>query len=167
MTVQAETPLIYVGTYQKYNEGSLFGKWIPLDHYIDKQEFITACKLLHKDESDPELMFQDYEGLPSAMVGESYIDDAVWDLMSHEADLEAKTAFVELYGSWDTDKFEEAFQGAYDSEIEFTYQLVDNCGTLDGMPEFLQQYFDYEAFNRDLFISDYTYIDGFVFRADV
>ena len=34
---------IYVGTYRKYNEGSLFGKWLTLSDYSDKDEFYEAC----------------------------------------------------------------------------------------------------------------------------
>lgn len=55
---------IYVGTYAKYNEGSLFGKWMQLSDYSDLDEFIEACKELHKDEEDPEFMFQDWEEIP-------------------------------------------------------------------------------------------------------
>ena len=41
---------IYVGTYAKYNDGSIFGKWLTLSDYADKEEFYEACKELHKDE---------------------------------------------------------------------------------------------------------------------
>ena len=30
---------VYVGTYNKYNNGSLFGKWLDLSDYSDKDEF--------------------------------------------------------------------------------------------------------------------------------
>lgn len=55
---------IYVGTYAKYNAGSLFGKWFNLSDFADKDEFMEACKELHKDEEDPEFMFQDRETYP-------------------------------------------------------------------------------------------------------
>ncbi|WP_260264062.1 antirestriction protein ArdA [Elizabethkingia ursingii] len=56
-----DTICIYVGTYKKYNEGSLFGKWLSLSDYSDYDELLEAMKELHKDEDDPEFMFQDYE----------------------------------------------------------------------------------------------------------
>ena len=31
------------------------------------------------------------------------------------------------------------------------------------MPDFARRYFDYEAFARDLFMGDYTFVDGYVF----
>ena len=70
---------VYVGTYAKYNAGSLEGKWLSLEDYANKAEFIAACLELHKDEADPELMFQDWEGVPSWMIGESHIDPEVWE----------------------------------------------------------------------------------------
>lgn len=33
---------VYVGTYNKYNSGSLFGKWLDLSDYSDKDEFMEA-----------------------------------------------------------------------------------------------------------------------------
>lgn len=53
-------------TYARYNNGSLFGKWLDLSDYSDKDEFLEACRKLHKDEQDPEYMFQDYENIPEA-----------------------------------------------------------------------------------------------------
>ena len=41
---------VYVGTYGKYNNGSLFGAWLDLSDYADKEEFYEACRELHKDE---------------------------------------------------------------------------------------------------------------------
>jgi antirestriction protein len=65
------TPRIYVGTYAKYNNASLEGKWLDLDDYSDAEEFLQACAELHKDEADPEFMFQDYENFPENLYGES------------------------------------------------------------------------------------------------
>lgn len=70
---------VYVGTYAKYNAGSLEGKWLNLADYANKAEFIAACLALHKDEADPELMFQGWEGIPSWMISEGHIDAEVWN----------------------------------------------------------------------------------------
>src|SRR5690349_16831915 len=55
-------PRVYVGTYAKYNNGSIAGAWLDLEDYADKDSFLAACAELHKDEDDPEFMFQDFEG---------------------------------------------------------------------------------------------------------
>ena len=59
---------VYVGTYGKYNNGSLFGAWLDLSDYADKEEFYEACRELHKDEEDAEFMFQDYENIPENLI---------------------------------------------------------------------------------------------------
>ena len=61
---------VYVGTYGKYNNGSLFGAWLDLSDYADKEEFYEACRELHKDEEDAEFMFQDWENVPEGLIGE-------------------------------------------------------------------------------------------------
>lgn len=71
---------VYVGTYAKYNSGSIAGKWLKLADYANKAEFLKACYEVHKDEEDPELMFQDYENVPSWMISESSIDAEIWSL---------------------------------------------------------------------------------------
>lgn len=73
---------VYVGTYGKYNAGSIEGKWLPLKNYASKQEFENACKELHKDEAEPEFMFQDYENIPDMYIEESYISDEVFDVIN-------------------------------------------------------------------------------------
>jgi antirestriction protein len=58
------------------------------------------------------------------------------------------------WANW-CDDFEEAFVGSYGSTLEFTDQLIEDSGMLDEMPENLRPYFDYEKFDRDLFMGDY------------
>ena len=71
---------IYVGTYAKYNGGSILGKWLDLSDYSDKEEFYEACRELHKDEQDPEFMFQDWEYIPSDLIGESWLAENIFEL---------------------------------------------------------------------------------------
>ena len=157
------TPAVYVGTYRKYNNGSLAGEWLVLDEYTSKDEFYEACQQLHKDEADPELMFQDWEDVPDSLIGESWISSEYWEFLQSGGDSEAKSAFIAWYGSWDAEAFEESYQGEYDSELEFTYQWLDDVGYLQEVPDTVAQYFNYEAFSRDLFINDYCMFDGHVF----
>ncbi len=78
---------LYVGTYAKYNNGSIAGKWLNLNDYASKEEFLLACKAVHKDERDPEFMFQDYEAMEDweqAFYSEFYIDAKYWDVLREE-----------------------------------------------------------------------------------
>ena len=147
---------IYVGTYVKYNNGSLSGAWLDLSDYSDKEEFYEACRELHKDEEDAEYMFQDWENVPEGLIDESWISenffalrDAVEDLSEEDADDLIKA-------------FQDEYIGQYDDEEDFAYEIVDECYDL---PEFAKTYFDYEKFARDLFMCEYWFDDGFVFRA--
>lgn len=168
-TTTKTTPSIYVGTYKKYNEGSLFGQWLDLTEYSDKDEFLQACADLHADEEDPEFMFQDWEGINDKYISESSISDDFFEFQANTASfedekLEAYETFISVFGNDDISTFEESFQGAYDSEEDFTYELVENCGYLSNVPATVANYFDYDKFSRDLFMTDYHYDNGFVFR---
>ena len=70
---------IYVGTYEKYNEGSIFGEWVQIDKY-NLKGFYRKCAEIHSDEKDPEFMFQDHEGIPSQLISESWIDERLFDI---------------------------------------------------------------------------------------
>ena len=76
---------VYVGTYRKYNEGSLYGKWINLSDYSDLEAFYKDIRELHKDEKDPEYMFQDYE-VPKLiksldLISEGYISKDIFEIL--------------------------------------------------------------------------------------
>lgn len=88
---------VYVGTYGKYNRGSIAGKWLQLSKYESKNEFFQACERLHKDESDPEFMFQDYENVPDSMIDESFISDEIWKVLAilKKYDANRQEAFAE------------------------------------------------------------------------
>lgn len=74
---------------------------------------------------------------------------------------ESYTPLLEWEG-W-IDKFEESYQGERDTR-EFAEQLADEMMPADGS-EFLIRYFDYEKWERDLFMGDYWERDGFIFRS--
>ena len=160
------TMRVYVGTYAKYNAGSLFGKWLNLEGYADKNEFIAACRELHKDEADPELMFQDYEDIPSWMISESHIDDGVWEFMDDcdEFGEDAVKAYADCFGGWDKGQFQERYRGEYASWVDMAEELLDETGQLDELPEWAQPYFDYEAYARDIRLNgDMCESDGHFF----
>ena len=64
------SPKLYVGTFGKYASGSIAGAWLNLNDYADSDGFYNACKKLHSDENDPELMFQDFENFPKFLYSE-------------------------------------------------------------------------------------------------
>jgi hypothetical protein len=60
-------PRVYVGTYGKYNSGSIAGGWISLNDCKDYGAFLSKCHALHKRERDPEFMIQDREDFPDGL----------------------------------------------------------------------------------------------------
>ena len=100
---------VYVGTYAKYNNGSLSGAWLDLSDYSDKEEFYEACRELHKDEEDAEYMFQDWENVPEGLIGESWISEnffALRDAVEDLSDTEQEAFFVWCnYKSHDLGKY--------------------------------------------------------------
>ena len=159
---------IYVGTYYKYNCGSIEGAWLDLDDYSSAEEFYEACYQLHSDEQDPELMFQDWDGIPERIADECMDVKELYEyreMLERVSDAEAFEVFVGYYGSADVRAFEDAYEGEWDSERAFAENLIDDCysNELKAMGS-LSYYFDYDAFTRDLFMGEYTYEDGYVFR---
>lgn len=142
---------IYVGTYAKYNAGSIKGAWLALDDYPDKDEFLKACAALHADESDPEFMFQDFEGFPKNLYSESHISDDLFAWLGLDDDDRELLAVYQdnVESDADIDKARECFAGKYGSEIEWAENFLDDTGALQDVPENLRNYIDYEAYARD------------------
>lgn len=165
-TTISDQAALYVGTYAKYNNGSISGAWVDLTEVSTLNEFYEICAGLHSDESDPEYMFQDYQGFPSSLYCESsareiftvleYINENLTD-----KPLEAIFGFLE-HGR-EISEFENCYIGPYDSERSFSDEYFDDI-YLSQVPKSIQYYINYQSFCDDLFINDYTYIDGYVFR---
>lgn len=74
---------VYVGTYAKYNNGSIKGDWIELNNFSSIEEFYEFCSELHSDETDPEFMFQDWENIPSELISESGISENIFSIIEN------------------------------------------------------------------------------------
>lgn len=160
------TMRIYVGTYAKYNDGNLFGKWFDLEDYTDRDDFYKACAELHADEEDPEFMFQDWEGILSNMIDESYVSPECWSLLDayEKYDEDAVNAYCDCFGEWNERDFNECYRGRYDSWEHMAEELLEEIGELNRIQENLRYYFDYEKYANDLRISgDFTEQDGHYF----
>ena len=160
------TMRIYVGTYAKYNNGNLFGKWLDLEAYSDKEEFLKACAELHSDEDDPELMFQNWEGIPDGMVSECSVSPECWDLIEaySQHDEEAVNAYIYCFGEWNESDFQNRYRGEFRSWEDMAEELLEETGELDQIPENLRYYFDYEKYANDLRLGgDITEHNGYFF----
>ena len=152
----SDHPRIYVGTYAKYNDGSIDGKWIDISEYNTYEEFVDACRELHKDEKDPEFMVQDFENFPRKWYHEGGLPteeefNKINDYyLMDDTEQRAYEAYVNYTDDDDIDNFHEAYEGQFSSASDFAYSLVDDLGW-DGIgSDNIDMYFDYDAFGRDL-----------------
>lgn len=163
---------LFITTYAKINSGNGTGDWFDFDYFGSYDDFIAAVKATHWDEDSPEFCVSDWDGDAPNIgrhFGESMPDESEFDALKDLDELEAFDEYVGLIGpskidSDLKDNFFEAYQGEHQSEEDFAENLVEELGMLNDLPENLKCYFDYERFARDLFISDYSYCNGHVFR---
>lgn len=168
---------IYLTNLGKYNEGQLIGEWVDLPCTDEELEAVKE-RIGISDEPDEngnyyeEWFISDYEtDIQGVEVGKYDNLDELNDFAEELDDLDgnqkqAIKAFLE-----DGSTFDEALKGVQ----EFNYQiytncetmedvameLVKECGMLEHVPENIAQYFDYEAFGRDLDLEGKYYnIDG-------
>lgn len=166
---------IYVGTYRKYNNGSLFGQWIDLNDFSDFEELKNEMFKLHKDEEDPEFMFQDYECSEAikdlGLLGESHLSSDIYNVIGSiencSYDEEVIESFINSIGIYDTideiiEKVEESYSGEYSNDIEFVQELLESTGDI---PESLPNYIhiDWESTARDI-MYDYSADNNHYFR---
>ena len=155
-------PRLYVGTYAKYASGSIAGAWIDLESYTDRESFLEACRDLHKDESDPELMFQDFEGFPRSYYSESSAhSNELWAWLElDESDRELLEVYQDnVNADSDVAEARENFEGIYSSESEWAERFLEDTGGLEGIPDHLRNYIDFQAYGRDARIGgDMTFV---------
>lgn len=150
------------------------GHWIDADNVDDLQDAIEALQ-------EKDARFEKYEefgiadtdddnGLMGLFIGKhgAFDFDGYMEVRDSGEEPEAIKAYIDIFGEFDAGLFEEAWSGDWssssDPELDFTYELVDSCYNLEKEMGSLASYFDYERFKRDLFISDYTEMNGHIFR---
>lgn len=164
-----DQPAIYVGTYHKYNSGSIAGAWVDMTEISDREDFENLCRELHSDEDDPEFMFQDWQNIAESLISESGLSDEYWGM--HEAlgtlsadEHEAYQTFVKYTGNVSEEDFRDAYQGKFASDEDFVEDLADQLGLIPENQPWPLGYIDWKRAARDLMM-DYFEQDGYYFRA--
>lgn len=155
-------PCVYVGTYAKYNNGSIEGAWLDLEDYRNKFEFEDACQKLHGP-VEHEFMFQDHEGIPAKFISESYLSGDVWEewIILDDDEKELLTVYLEnVNQDGKLAEAQEAFQGKCQSEGDWSADYWESTGLLQSIPENLQCYIDHAAYARDARLNgDVTFVE--------
>lgn len=163
-------PAVYVGTFAKYSSGSLKGAWIKLEGHT-AQSFREACLELHSDESDPELMFQGFEGFPRAFFSESALSPSLWEwLVCNDSEQEIWEAYAECFGySFEQTTLQqalEAYVGDYDSPEDFAEEHISESYDLNAIPSFLTACIDWRAVWNSMLRFDFCEHNGCFFYSN-
>lgn len=150
---------IYVGTYHKYNNSSIYGKWLNLSDYSDYDELLEAMRELHNDEHDPEFHFLDYEHCELfeklGLIGESFLFPEIYEIAEQindsGYDLEVFEACLDCLGKMDFKSLHEYvdnfYCGEYSSDEDFVQELYENDISFN-LPNFVV--IDWESTARNI-----------------
>ena len=158
----SDEPALYCGTYGKYNKFNIRGMWVNLSTFDSYKDFEAFCLAIHADEADPEIMYQDFANMPRSLYHESMGKKGFDKIMEYremceEYNVFAVDDFLEWLSPEDLDRMSDAYVGVYDSPEDFDVEKADEDFNLEKMMGNLVDYFDYEAYARDLFINDYHF----------
>ena len=175
-TTTAMIPRVWIGCLSCYNEGRLIGEWF---------EAATADEVTLADvhgthswaSARDELRVFGHENIPvrgkldplaAAEWGRVYTEVGPEHWPALCAWVESGDYVAERTARASISDFEERYQGHWDSFREYAEQLADDIDLLADVPEEIAQYFDWEAWSRDLVFDYSTYDDPeggvFVFR---
>lgn len=175
---------VFITNLGKYNEGELCGKWIELP--IEEEnlnEVFDEIKICHENEEGNEIKYYDSVGnpyeeyfffdletdidglkIPECISIEDlneiaeeidYLDEEEQEILSGLLK-EAGYSYEDAISIINNQQYN-VFYNCFDMS-EVAEQVVEQCGYLNEIPEHLRNYFDYEAFGRDLEIEgNYIY----------
>lgn len=156
---------IYLTNLGKYNEGELIGEWVELP--VSHEELQKVFERIGINEEYEEYFITDYEcdfyevGEYESLDALNEIAERIEELGEEESEV-VKVLMSELGYTLD-EAIDKVNNGDYriysdcDDMTDIAYQVVEECGYLNNVPDNVARYFDYESFGRDLGIEG-TYI---------
>lgn len=154
---------VYITNLGKYNEGELVGKWLDLPCDDIETELASIGVSDEPDENGryyEEYFITDYENDYDYEVGEY---DSLEELNERAEELENLEDYEKEVLSAiivNGDGISEAMEKISDRDYriyynctdmtDVAYQYIEETGMLNSVPENIANYFDYEAFGRDL-----------------
>ena len=160
---------VWIGNLADYNAGLLNGHWFDLDDY-DAETLQEAVDELTNG-GDDEFFIADYETPFDITVNEYtsinglYERYEVYENIIDEYGDDA-TDIINAYSNMISDSITNI--GSYDFYIysncynmaDVAYEIMEQSGELDEMPEHLRRYFDFESYGRDIEIERTFYYAG-------
>lgn len=160
---------IYLTNLGKYNEGELVGEWVELPAL--EEELEKVFERIGINEEYEEYFITDYE-CDLYEVGEYENIDKLNDIAERikELDEEGSKVVKALIQKLDytlDEAIDKVNSGDYmiynncENMTDVAYQVVEECGYLENVPDNVARYFDYESFGRELGIGgNYIFLDG-------
>ena len=159
---------VFLTNLGKYNEGFLVGKWVELP--CEGEELTNALRSIGIDGVRYEEWFitdteTDIDGLGD-LIGEyenfdrlNELADALdsldkWEVEKVQAIMEADSPDLEdLLAALESGLCSYDLYAGVEDEEDLGRYYIEECGALD-IPENIQQYFDYEAYGRDVSLEE-------------
>ena len=125
---------------------SIAGAWVEI---TDEDAFLETIKELHKDEEDPEYMFQDFKEFPDMFYSERSLDSELWQWL--ELDDEEKEIVVALMEEGYVNNIESALDLKDTSFLHESWDAICEFW-VGGMkyPEDVKRYLDWDKVKRKL-----------------
>lgn len=158
------------------------GKWLHLSDFQSIEDFESHCEDLfyeegpdEDEEKDNSLIYKDWKEIPEEMIGRTYLEENIFDYVYEVSNLNSEDE-ARAFWTWininsidirnydaqrAVERFREDFVGEYRNEEDFAEEILNERGDI---PDDITYYIDYERFANDLFSTDYTYENGYVFR---
>lgn len=165
---------VYVANRALYENGTDNGLWIDITAFYDKSEFLedVTVKLGVLDEKG--LIYIDWDENGNRFINTNFIYDSIFDMINYINENKDKEEPIMLYierfySKFITDfdyfieKFNSAYEGYFDTKRDFGEYIFSQLDT-GGIPSIFIQYFDVDSYTETLFITDYIFIKGYVFR---
>lgn len=142
------------------------GCWVDLDEYTSWDDIKLALRSMGRSAYD-EILVADADGLAKKFLSrhDCFDLDGYLACANAEGDPDAKAAFIEHFGEWDAEAFEDAFVGTADHPVDFTQSWFDEMhGDAIRQAEEAGLHIDWDTTAYALFINDFYFDDGYVFR---
>ncbi len=139
ITISSDTPSAWIGCLSCYNNGSLFGKWIPGTQAADLEAAGLAKVETVGEYTAPrcvrcfgdEFAVLDHENFHGFIDGECSVTEAqeaadlIESIEAEGIDIAAAAAWISFTGqAWDLDSFQDSYQGEHDSFQEYAEELA-------------------------------------------
>jgi antirestriction protein len=152
------TPRIYVASLADYVSGRLHGVWLEATDIDVVQEGVAKMLKASREAVAEEVAIHDHENFGAYPVGE--YDSLAVVCAVGAAIAEHGTVFADYVAHVGSphdpedvaglvERFQESYQGAFRSLVEWGEQFLEDTGSLNDVPEPLRNYIDFEGWADD------------------